>query len=148
MLFLCFIILITCNNPFDEPCDDCMHFAMEIGIINSIDSSKILNIKEILLDQNGTRQVLNTGDLFYGANMDSVYRVSALTGKYNVNIINFNNDTICLQNISINRNKCNVLTKNISLFVDSTWISLHKSLKNFTKAKPLNTVIKEDYHCG
>jgi hypothetical protein len=151
VLFVGLAFLINCFNPFgpgEEPCDDCMHFAMNICLIHSKDSSKIVNIKEILLDQNGTRRVLDTGDFHYGVNIDSVYRVSASAGTYDVYIVNFNNDTIRLKSITINKNKCNVLTKNMTLSVDSTWIRPNTLLKSAKNIQPLNTNITENYHCG
>ena len=147
LFFLPCILFLNCflDHRQNIICDDCIHYAIKIKFINN-NGSKILNVNQILLDSNGIVKFFDSSYFEPMLSIDSVYNIGTLAGVYDIKIINNYNDTIEIPNVTITENECNVITKLITIYLDSSSSTSKRSILN--KLLPPNINMTDSNKCG
>lgn len=118
---LILVFLFNCSKV----CDDCMHYPIKLTIRDKSSGAIVNNVNKIIITHNNkTDTLIPTSDNIFI--MDSVYCIGSDKGKYDLTVIQSGYDTIRINNILVEENECNVITKVITVRMNKTGTILYK----------------------
>ncbi len=109
-----------------KTCDDCMHFPIKLTIRDKSSGSIVNNVNKIIVTHNNKTDTLFPS-LDNSLLFDSVYCIGSGKGKYTLTVFQSGYDTFQINNILVEENECNVITKVITVRMNKTGTILNKT---------------------